>query len=93
MMLTKYELHLLFLSLNQDKSGEPRKFQFIELPKVSRLAKKMEHFIVDGKIADQEEFELELDAEERVFCKEKIEERQWMLGDANSIISLVEKLK
>ena len=92
MKLSMNELACTFLALNQDKDGAPRKFQFTDLAKVTEIAKKLDEFVVEGRIEDKDH-ELSLTADEKVFIKEKIEEMNWQMGDALHVTSLVDKLK
>ena len=90
--MTMFEVNLLFLALNQNENGEPRRFQFVELAKVNSIATKLGACVIENKIEDKEH-ELNFTSEEKVFLKEKIEGMKWQTGDSKHVISLVEKLK
>ena len=92
MKLTHQEIGCMIFAAQTDKTGkEARKFQFIDLGLASEIGKKVQTHVKDGQIAAGE-YDLDFSTEEKAKLLEWVKEHEWTMGDAETAISLSDKL-
>jgi len=93
MKITTQEIGVIIAALNTKSDGSARTFQAIQLPDVASMMTKLKVlFDKDGKLADGEH-EIKLSTDEKKLAMDCIDDREWVSGDAEFVLSVKEKLK
>jgi len=93
MTFSVQELGLILYVVNQTKEGQARKFAVVELAAVLEIVKKIRtHADAEGKIAAGE-YEVDFSTDEKARILKLVDEMEWTPGDAETVLSLQEKLK
>ena len=90
MKVTQNQLGVLNLVLQLDKEWKAKQYILSELSLASDIFKEIKKLVVEDKFID---WEIELTSEQKVFLTKWIDERTWVVSDADIVFELKVLLK
>lgn len=87
---TGEELNKIAISIQIDTNGKPIHFPVVEMEKALSVWKKVQSAI-DGDVFIEKD--IDFSAEEKIFISGMVRNRNWDIISAQSVVTLLEKLK